>query len=218
MAAERDQVRTSSARPAVELAPMGPPLGLRKRLWIGGLAAGGVVVGHSLAFMLAAPHRVQRQGLLAETGHGAWPLLVPIAMGVLVANLVGFAARRLRDERPAPDAALLRGTAGRLVPLQLGAFVLLEALERLASGNDLAELPGEPVIAIGLVTQAVAALAGAVLLVLFARLVDRLGRLFRQAPPVMRPLAAPVAPAIAYPRRRSARGPANPRGPPTSSR
>jgi hypothetical protein len=139
-------------------------------------------------------------------------------MGVLVASLAGFAAGRLRDERPAPDAAMLRGTAGRLVLLQLGAFMLLEALERLASGHRLSDLPGEPVIAVGLVTQAVAALAGAVLLVLFARFVDRLGRVLRQASPVPRQLAAPVAPIIAYPRRRAARGPANPRGPPTSSR
>jgi hypothetical protein len=195
---------------------MGPPLGLRKRLWIGGLAAGGVVVGHVLAFVLAAPHPVQRQGLLAETGHGAWPLLVPIAMGALVASLAGFAAGRLRDERPAPDAALLQGIAGRLVPLQLGAFLLLEALERLASGHDLTELPGEPVIAIGLVAQAVVALVGAALLTLFARVVDRLGRLLRQTPRAPRLLVAPGALAIAFPHRRAARGPANPRGPPTS--
>jgi hypothetical protein len=196
---------------------MGPPVSLRQRLWIGGLASGGVVAGHALAFTLAAPDPTQRRGLLALTGHGAWPLLVPIAMGALVAGLAGFAVGRLRDERPAPDAALLRGAAVQLVPLQLAAFLLLEALERLASGHQLSELPGEPVIAIGLATQALVALAGAVLLTLFARFVDRLGRLFRQYPRAPRLLVMPGAPAIALPRHRPARGPASPRGPPPSA-
>jgi hypothetical protein len=213
MAAERAQMRTPSIRPPTGFAP----LGLRQRLYLGGLAASGVAAGHTLAFMLVAPHPAQRQGLLAETGHGAWPLLVPLAMGALVAALAGLAVGRLRDEHSASPVPLPE-TAGRLVLLQLIVFLLLEALERLASGHQLSDLPGEPVIAVGLVTQAFAALAGAVLLVLFARFVDRLGRLLHQASPVPRPLAAPVTPMVAYPRRRAARGPANPRGPPTSSR
>jgi hypothetical protein len=216
--AERGQMRTPSIRPATRLAPVSAPLGLRRRLCIGGLAAGGVAAGHAVAFMLAAPHPARRQGLLAETGHGVWPLLAPIAMGALVAALAGFAAGRLPDERPAPDAALLRRAAALLVPLQLIAFLLLEALERLASGHDLSELPGEPVVAIGMVTQTLVALAGAALLTLFARFVDRLGRLLRQAPPAAHPLVVPVAPTIALPHRRAARGPANPRGPPTRLR
>ena len=196
---------------------MGPPVSLRQRLWIGGLASGGVVAGHALAFTLVAPHPVQRQDLLSETGHGAWPLLVPMAMGALVAGLAGFAVNQLRDERPLPPAARLRGAAGRLVPLQLAAYLLLEALERLASGHDLTELPGEPVIAIGLVAQIVMALVGAALLTLFARFVDRLGRLLRQDPRAPRLLVVPGAPAIVLPRRRPARGPASPRGPPPSA-
>jgi hypothetical protein len=193
---------------------MGPPVSLGQRLWIGGLASGGVVAGHALAFTLVAPHPVQRQALLSETGHGAWPLLVPMAMGALVAGLAGFAVGQLRDERPLPPVARLRGAAGRLVPLQLAAFLLLEALERLAGGHQLSELPGEPVIAIGLATQALVALVGAVLLTLFARFVDRLGRLFRQDPRAPRLLVVPGAPAIALPRRRPGRDPASPRGPP----
>ncbi|MGH9191616.1 MAG: hypothetical protein ACRDZ0_03970 [Acidimicrobiales bacterium] len=196
---------------------MRPPVSLRQRLWIGGLASGGVVAGHALAFTLVAPHPAQRQALLSETGHGAWPLLVPMAMGALVAGLAGFTVGQLRDERPLPPAARLRGAAGRLVPLQLAAYLLLEALERLASGHQLSELPGEPVIAIGLATQALVALAGAVLLTLFARFVDRLGRLFRQDLRAPRLLVVPGAPAIALARRRPARGPASPRGPPPSA-
>jgi hypothetical protein len=51
---------------------MAPSVSLRTRLWIGGLAAGGVVAGHAGAYMLAAPDPMRRHGLLAETGHGAW--------------------------------------------------------------------------------------------------------------------------------------------------
>jgi hypothetical protein len=195
---------------------MGPSVSVRKRLWIGGLAAGGVVAGHAGAYMLAAPDPVRRHGLLAETGHGAWALLVPLAMGALVASLLGFAMGRLRAGPPAPNAALLRETARRLVPLQLGAFLLVEAIERLATGHDISELPGEPVIAIGLAAQAVVALAGAALLTLFARFVDRLGRVLAQVPRAPLVLAAPGALAIAFPRSRAARGPASPRGPPMS--
>jgi hypothetical protein len=196
---------------------MAPPVRLRQRLWLGGLASGGVVAGHALAFTLVAPHPVQRHALLSETGHGAWPLLVPMAMGAFVAGLAGFAVGQLRDERPLPPAARLRGAAGRLVPLQLAAFLLLEALERLASGHQLSELPGEPVIAIGLATQALVALVGAVLLTLFARFADQLGRLFRQDPRAPRLLVVPGAPAIALRPRRPGRGPASPRGPPPSA-
>jgi hypothetical protein len=84
-------------------------------------------------------------------------------------------------------------------------------------GNHfLGHLPA-PAIAIGLATQALVALAGAVLLTLFARFVDRLGRLFRQDPLAPRLLVVPGAPAIALPRRRPARGPASTRGPPPSA-
>jgi hypothetical protein len=209
-------VWTPSLPAATALRPLRPRVGPGTRLWIGGLAAGGVVAGHAAAFRLAEPHPERRQALLAETGHGAWPLLVAVAMGVLVASLGSFAAGRLREERPAPGGALLRGTAGRLVPLQLGAFLLLEAVERLSTGRDLAELPGEPVIAIGLVVQVVVALAGAALLTLFARFVDRLGRLLRGAPRAPKVLAAPGALVIALPHCRAGCGPASPRGPPTS--
>jgi hypothetical protein len=195
---------------------MAPSVSLRKRLCVGGLAAGGVVAGHAGAYMLAAPDPVRRHGLLAETGHGAWAVLVPIAMGALMASLVGFAAGRLRAPPPAPDAPLLRETARRLVPLQLGAFLVLEAIERLASGHDITELPGEPVIAIGLAVQAVVALAGAALLALCARVVDRLGRVLAEIHRAPRVLAAPGALAIAFPRSGAARGPASPRGPPMS--
>jgi hypothetical protein len=54
------------------------------------LAAIGWIAGHSLAYMVVAPHGAHREQLLSETGHGylgAAPLLVACAITVLLAGL-----------------------------------------------------------------------------------------------------------------------------------
>ncbi|MGH2657107.1 MAG: hypothetical protein ACRDIZ_10510 [Actinomycetota bacterium] len=189
------------------------PIRLRTRLWLGGLAAAGVVVAHVLAYWLAAPNPVRREHLLEATGHGAWPILVALTLGALVASMAGFAAGRVREARGAP-AALIRGTVTRLVTLQVVGFILLEALERLAIGHDLTELLSEPVMAIGLGAQVVVALAGAILLVLFAHLVDRLVILLHPIPLAPRVLLPGDALDFSVPRSRFETGAAVPRGPP----
>jgi hypothetical protein len=113
--------------------------------------------------------------------------------------------------------ALFWATVGRLMLLQMVGFLALEGIERLAMGKGLAglaELFGEPVIAIGLVAQVVVALAGSLLLVLFARVVDRLIHLLREVPRAPRVIVAGGAVTIALSRNRVVTGPANPRGPP----
>jgi hypothetical protein len=193
---------------------MGPPLSLRTRLWIGGLAAGGVAIAHTVAFLVAAPDPLRREELLDATGHGSWPLIVAIAMGALVAALTGFVAGRFRGHHSTAPAALFRGTAVRLVPLQVVAFVILEALERLVMGHVPTDLLGEPVLVIGLIAQPLVALAGSLLLTLFARLVDRLVVLLHQVPRAPRALVPQGVLAAPFPRTRIATDPANPRGPP----
>ena len=165
---------------------------LRTRIWLGGLAAGGVVAAHVLAFLIVAPDATRRALLLEESGHGAWPLIVSVAMGALVAGLAGFALGRSR-EAGCPPKSLFRGVLVRLTLLQVGGFVLLEALERLARHDvsELLGLLGEPVVLIGLVLTAVTAAIGAFLLVLFAGLIDRLVVLLRALPRAPRALAAP---------------------------
>jgi hypothetical protein len=190
------------------------PIRLRTRLWLGGLATAGVVVAHVLAFWLAAPNPVRREHLLEATGHGAWPIVVALTLGALVACMAGFAAGRLREERRAPPAVLVRGIVTRLVILQVAGFVLLEAIERLAIGHDLTELLSEPVMAIGLVAQIVVALAGAIVLALFAHIVDRLALLLRPIPRAPRVLLPGDALDFSVPRSRFVTGAAIPRGPP----
>ena len=187
---------------------------LRTRIWLGGLAAGGVVAAHVLAFFTVAPDATRRAVLLEDSGHGAWPLVVSVALGALVAGLASFALGRSRDTG-VPPRSLFGGVLVRLTLLQVGGFVLLETLERLAR-HDLSELPGllgEPVVLIGLVLTAVTAAIGAALLVLFAGLIDRLIVLLRALPRAPRILGVPLAD-DPPPRLRTVRGSIRLRGPP----
>jgi hypothetical protein len=190
---------------------------LRTRLWLGGLAAGGVMAAHLVAFFLVAPDPSQRAELLEATGHGAWAVLVSLALGAMVAGLAGFAVGRIR-EGDAPPRTLYRGTLGRLLALQVLGFVLLEALERLAHHpGDLLGFLGEPVVLIGLVLAAATAAVGAALIVLFAGLIDRLVVL-RVLPRAPRALV-PAGLAIFFPPRlRIVLGSVSPRGPPQPAR
>jgi hypothetical protein len=193
---------------------MGPPLRLPTRLWLGGLAAGGAALAHVLAFVGAAPDPLRRGRLLEETGHAAWPAIVSVALAALVVALVRFAVGRIRQDDRLRPGALWRLTAGRLMALQVLGFVALEAVERLASGHALGQVLGEPVVLIGVALQVVVALGGAALLVLLARVVDRLTRLLHTLPRAPRALGQPGAWDGTLPRPRLVAGPLNPRGPP----
>jgi hypothetical protein len=191
---------------------MGRRLPPGTRFWLGGLAAGGVAAAHLLAFLAVAPHPLRREQLLEATGHGAWPLVVSLAMGALVLGLAGFfAGRRSGRGRSFPIR-----TAGRLILLQSIGFLMLESIERLAVGKGpeaLTELPFEPVIAIGLVAQVVVALAGAMLLALLDRLIVKLADV-RSMPRPTRPLVPSGFAELFLPQPPAASGPVKPRAPP----
>jgi hypothetical protein len=191
---------------------MGPPVRLPTRLWLGGLAAGGAALAHALAFAVVAPDPTQRGRLLDETGHVAWPVIVSVALAALVVALVRFAVGRIHQGDRLPPGELWRLTAGRLMALQILGFVALEAVERVASGHPLSQLLGEPVVLIGVAIQVLVALGAAALLVLLARLVDRL--IPRTLPRAPRVLGGPGAWEDLFPRPRLVAGPVNPRGPP----
>ena len=189
------------------------------RLWLGGLAAGGVAVAHVLAFLLVAPDPARRAAMLEATGHGAWPLVVSLAVGGVVAGLAGFAVRRGREART-PLRPLFGGILVRLAVLQVVGFVVLETLERLAR-HDAVEVLGllsEPVVLIGVVLAAATAAIGAFLLVLLAGLIDRLVVLLRALPRAPRALAAPGLADDPPPRLRIVMGSIWLRGPPLAVR
>lgn len=148
----------------------------RSRLWLGGVAMAGVVLAHVLAYFMAAPHRNGREMLLRASGHRHWAVVAALALGALVAGLIWFTTQATRPDRvwSLGARAFFVSTARRLVLLQVGGFVLLEASERVLFGAGFGQLLAEPVILIGIVLQVVSALGAAGLLVVFARTLDRL--------------------------------------------
>jgi len=147
----------------------------RSRLWLGGVAMAGVVLAHVLAYFMAAPHRNGRDMLLRASGHRHWAVVASLALGALVAGLIWFTTQATRPDRvwSLGARAFFVSTARRLVLLQVGGFVLLEASERLLFGAGFGLL-AEPVVLIGILLQVVSALGAAGLLVVFARTLDRL--------------------------------------------
>lgn len=145
---------------------------LSTRAWLGGLAAGGVVLTHWLAYRTAVPHDADRAELLASTGHGYWKFVVAATLGALVAALARFACGHVWR-----GAAMSRGhlyvfTATRLVVLQAIGFTALECGEHLLARVPVTHLLSEPAVVLGVVGQTVIALVAALLLVAFAKVVE----------------------------------------------
>lgn len=146
--------------------------GARTRSWLGGLAFSGVVLAHLLAYFVVAPDSHHRAELLAATGHGSWNLAVAVALGALVAAFGGLALRVMR--RPDSSRPSWVGCFVRLGVLQMAGFASLELAERALIHGAPAEVLSEPVFGIGLVLQIVGSLIAATLLVVFARVIERL--------------------------------------------
>jgi hypothetical protein len=158
---------------------------------LAGLAAGGVVLGHLLAYVLAFPDDHERHEHLAATGHGSFQLLGLLTLAVAGVCPVVLGAWALRDGGgfPLRSAALLLGC------LQVPAFLLLELVER---HLDLPLTLTDRGVLAGLVLQVVVALAITILLRAFVRAVQLTARLLRRrrrAPARIRP----HAPAILLP-------------------
>ena len=148
---------------------------VRTRLWLGGLASGGVVAAHWLSYRLTTPAGHHESEILHATGHGYWTWFVAVALGTLVAALAGFAHQRMRTSASMGAAALYRYSLGRLITMQAIGFLLLEIIERLASGGSL-DLAHQPAVVLGVGLQILIAFIGALLLVAFGRAIDAFGR------------------------------------------
>lgn len=146
--------------------------GARTRIWLGGLAFSGVVLTHLGAFVMVAPDAHHRAELLAATGHGSWTLAVAVALASLVMAFGGVALRIARRDADAPPRLL--GCWLRLALLQMVGFAGLEFAERALVHGAPWEVVTEPVFGLGLALQVVAAAIAAVLLVVFARVLERI--------------------------------------------
>ena len=147
------------------------------RLWFGALALAGMVAGHQASFFIAERRGEHRHALLEATGHGSWASIHAIAVALALAALVGFvgAAVRSGQKGKRPRAGYLGGL-GRLAPLQLAAFVGVEAVERVSAGSSLLEILSDRVILIGLLVQIVVAALSCLILLLVSRVVATLFR------------------------------------------
>jgi len=151
-----------------------------------GLAAGGVVGGHALAYLLAYPLAVVRATHLAETGHREFSLVVVVGLlGAAIALVATFLGAARRDG--------VAPRAGTLLRLQLGIFLGLELLER---GFDLRATLSDPGVLLGLSLLTVLSVA----LAWLARGVAAIGRRFAasSARP-RRPPSMPLPPREAEP-------------------
>ena len=91
-----------------------------------GIAAGGVLAGHWLTYLIVRPDHHDRASLLGTTGHGYLGAVVEVAWLVaLVAVAAAFLGGLVRSETPS-----LRSVAVGLGAFQLVAFVMLEIGER----------------------------------------------------------------------------------------
>jgi len=190
--------------------------GRRSAGWVVGLAAGAVLLGHGITYAIVHPDAHDRAGFLAATGHAYLHLLdgpgiVLAVVSALAAALIGFGRLGAAPDR----GALFRGLAA----VQLGAFVGMELVERLASATGL-HLPSDAVLLlIGICVQLALARLGAWLLTSLHRGAERLagelarGRVaFPRASLRVDPLPALV------PVTSSAAGPRAARGPPSRRR
>ncbi|MGH2787052.1 MAG: hypothetical protein ACRDJV_03950 [Actinomycetota bacterium] len=139
-------------------------------LWLGGLAAFGIVAAHCLAYVIAEPHAHERALLMDATGHRYWGVVAAIAMGASLAGAAAFLVRMLRPSTGAGrHVNLLAFAMPRLMGLQLAGFALLEVSERTLMGDRFGDVLHEPAFVAGLVLQVVVAIVSSLILCLLTR-------------------------------------------------
>lgn len=96
------------------------------------IAAGGVLAGHLLTYVVVRPEHHERATLLAATGHGYLGAALEVAMlAAAVAAATVFLGRLLRPGEPRS----LPWLAPRLAATQIVAFGALEVAERAVAGT-----------------------------------------------------------------------------------
>lgn len=140
-----------------------------------GLAFGGVLLGHTVAYRLLIPDVHTRALELAASGHGYLSGANAIGLvGAIIALAALFLGGVMRTQDAVPPHL-----AARLVAFQMAAFLSMEVLERIASGGGTQHLAS--VLVIGLPVQ-----------VLIAALVALVARLLLRVAAAIADLLAPV--------------------------
>jgi hypothetical protein len=173
-----------------------------------GLALGGVLLGHTVAYRLLIPDAHTLTLELAASGHG---YLSGANVVGLVAAVVALAALFLGGVLRTHDAAPQR-LAPRLIGFQMTAFLAMELLERIASGGGPQHLPA--VLLIGLPVQALIAVLVALVARLLLRVASAVADLLARPPAWADTIAVSVR-ASAEPRRPDRTGSPPGRAPPS---
>jgi hypothetical protein len=191
----------------------GRPLG---GIVVAGAVGAGLALSHWLAYLIAVPHAHERERLLEHTGHGYWPLAAAVAAALGLVALVVMGSRAVAQARDADlGQQRLRPLVARLAGMQIPAFILLEAIERLASGAAGLDFALQAPFLVGLGVQLLVATLLGVFLSRFARAAARIARiLLRGKLPVRSPALLPPARPVAMPVRLLGLAAVGVRGPP----
>jgi hypothetical protein len=178
----------------------------------------GLALSHWLAYLIAVPHTHERERLLEHTGHGYWPLAASVAAALGLVALVVTGSRAVAQARGTDlGQPRLGQLVARLAGMQVPAFVLLEAIERLASGTANLDFVLQAPFLVGLGVQLLVATVLGVLLARFACAAARIARILLRGKLAVRSVA-PLLPSqpVAMPARLLGLAAVGVRGPPTS--
>lgn len=167
-----------------------------RRLATLGVAMGGVLTAHWLTYATVAPSATARATILHKTGHAYLGFANELALVVALAALAALFVGQLSSPT-APARAT--GVTRRVVLFQVGAFVIMEVLERVTAGAPLSELIHTGVLPIGIAAQVAVGLVAAVAIRWLLHVADRVAAALAQAAaPARRDVARQPLPVPAF--------------------
>jgi hypothetical protein len=187
-------------------------MGSRRRRSAFGVAAGGVLAGHWLTYVLVDPDAHQRTTELASTGHAYLGLANDLSLvAAFVALSAIFLGGLTHRESTMPP---LRALTARLATFQMVAFAVMELLERLSAGAPVAGVLHHGILPVGLLIQVGIATLAAIVIRWLLRAADRIESALSSAPTLLEGAAHVILPTFHAPARRALSA-AGIRGPPT---
>jgi hypothetical protein len=179
-----------------------------------GVASGGVLLGHWLAYLIVDPVTSTRDAVLGSTGHAYLSAADRLGLAVTLSALGAVFLRRMIHG----DDVLLpvRAVGTRLAGFQVTAFLAMEVAERLAARVPLGQLAHGPLVPVGIAAQIAMATLGALVVFTLCRAADRAAAVLGSAIPPPRILSAGVAVIPAARPARIAVPVATGRGPPSA--
>ena len=173
---------------------------------------GGVLAGHWLTYMTVSPTSPAREALLHGTGHAYLGLANDVGLLVVLAAFSAIFLGRLNAKGLDARDTITR----RIVGFQVGAFLVMEVLERITAGAPLASLVHHLLLPIGIAVQIGVGLLASAVIRWLLRLADRVASAVAMgAVAPWRPVLGSALPAIVFVPTRRELFATGVRGPPT---